>query len=283
MKHTEHILLGLIIGAMFLLGAKHLPLAAGSNTAHLPQAVPPFQALAATPVFRDPVVAGAEISSYFDHDDTAQVVTFYDNRTSKSNAGFLFTCPAIDEVTPGAGDSWVGCEVDAGDETACPNTEELWYDNHHGIDYEYDAGWYTGAQCDPDRFGNVNPPVYAPAQGLVEFIGENHPFNGNFILLYHDLNGDGNFYNDGLRSYYLHFADGGIFVDEGQIIQEGDLLGYGGMTGLAWTPHLHFEVQRQTESGWQPVDPYGWAGAGDDPWLVPNFPLWQANIPVTTQ
>jgi murein DD-endopeptidase MepM/ murein hydrolase activator NlpD len=55
------------------------------------------------------------------------------------------------------------------------------------------------------------------------------------------------------------------------------------MTGLAWTPHLHFEVQRQTESGWQPVDPFGWAGAANDPWIVPNFPLWKENVSSNTQ
>jgi murein DD-endopeptidase MepM/ murein hydrolase activator NlpD len=125
------------------------------------------------------------------------------------------------------------------------------------------------------RFEDLTPPIYAPAAGLVDYVGEDHPFNGNFIRLYHDLNEDGDYYNDGLRSYYLHFAHNGIVVDEGDTVAEGDLLGYGGMTGLTWTPHLHFQVERQTEKGWQPVDPFGWIDlSNQDPWLVSNHLLW---------
>jgi hypothetical protein len=273
----------LFVGLMLWAGTKIVPPANNFNGFLLAQPASQYQALPATPVFRYPVVDNAEISSYFDHDDTVEVVTFYDGRRNSSDSGFLFSCPAFDKIAPGEGNSWVGCATAAADEANCPDNQELWYDKHRGLDYEYAANWRTGSQCDLSRFDNVNLPVYAPAQGLVDTIGEAHPFNGNFILLYHDLNRDGNFYNDGLRSYYLHFADNGIIVDEGQIVQEGDLLGYGGMTGLAWTPHLHFEVQRQTESGWQPVDPFGWAGAANDPWIVPNFPLWKENVSSNTQ
>ncbi len=283
MKQLEQIFLAIFVGVMLWAGAKLIPLAAGSGNLPSPQTVSPLQALAATPVFSFPVVDKAEVSSYFDHDNTAQVVTFYDGRSSKVGTGFLFTCPALDRVAPGAGNTWVGCETAADNEVDCPNDRELWYDNHHGVDFEYAPNWRTGSQCDPSQFGNLNPPIYAPTQGLVDTVGENHPFNGNFIILYHDLNGDENFYNDGLRSYYLHFEDNGIVVDEGAVVEVGDLLGYGGMTGLAWTPHLHFEVQRRTESGWQPVDPYGWTGSTQDPWVVPNYALWNEDISSTSQ
>jgi murein DD-endopeptidase MepM/ murein hydrolase activator NlpD len=232
------------------------------------------QVLSPTPVFHYPVVTATEISSYFDHDPTLEAITFYNGRTNAETGGFLFTCPAFDDIAPGVGNSWVGCETAGTSEAACVDEKELWYDNHQGIDYEYEADWRTGNQCDLARFANPAIPIYAPAAGLVDFIGEEHPFNGNFIRLYHDLNEDGNYYNDGLRSYYLHFATNGIVVDEGDILQEGDLLGYGGNTGLAWTPHLHFEVQRRTEQGWHSVDPFGWIGSEPDPWLVPNHLLW---------
>ncbi|MCS6911361.1 MAG: M23 family metallopeptidase, partial [Anaerolineales bacterium] len=52
----------------------------------------------------------------------------------------------------------------------------------------------------------------------------------------------------------------------------------GGMTGLAWTPHLHFEVQRFIGGQWVPVDPYGWNGSlSSDPWPYRdyNYPLWR--------
>jgi hypothetical protein len=277
LTHFDQIFMLMLAGAMLWAGAKFTSLARSGNS------FSPTQTPAATPIFRYPVVDQAEVSSYFDHDDRAQAVTFYDGRSSTSGNGFLFTCPALDKTASGAGNSWVGCEAVAAEEANCPNDQELWYDNHRGLDYEYAPNWYTGDQCDPSRFDNLNPPIYAPAQGVVDTVGEADPFNGNFILLYHDLNGDGNFYNDGLRSYYLHFVINGIVVDEGAIVQQGDLLGYGNMSGLAWTPHLHFEVHLRTDNGWLPVDPYGWTGSTQDPWIVPNYPLWNENIISSTQ
>lgn len=219
------------------------------------------------PIFRFPVVADAEISGYFDHDPASQSIAFYDGRNSTGANGFTFSCPAV-------GGAWVGCADAATGEAACADTRELWYDNHHGIDFEYSPNWRTGDSCDLDKFGTISPLVYAPATGLVDFVGEGDPYNGNYIRLYHDLNGDGNYYNDGLRSYYLHFADNGILVDEGQILAAGDVLGYGGATGLAWTPHLHFEVQQRSDVGWVAVDPFGWQGEEVDPWYVPSKLLW---------
>jgi murein DD-endopeptidase MepM/ murein hydrolase activator NlpD len=277
MAKPKQIYLWIAIGGIVWLGMS-LPVLTEETAAPLPavQASAPSQALPATPIFRSPVVAGADLSGYFDHNDTRRKVTFYNGRTSAPENGFLFTCADFDEISPAAGSAWIGCEAATNDEATCPNDQELWYDNHNGLDYEYDPNWHTGSTCDRARFvDNPAPPVQAPATGYVDFVGEDHPFNGNFIRLYHDLNGDGNFYNDGLRSYYLHFADNGIVVDEGTVVQEGELLGYGGMTGLSWTPHLHFEVQRHTEEGWLPVDPFGWTGPGPDPWPVPNHPLWQ--------
>ena len=78
------------------------------------------------------------------------------------------------------------------------------------------------------------------------------------------------------QSYYLHFTDNGIWVDEGQILAAGDALGYGGATGLAWTPHLHFEVQQRSDTGWVAVDPFGWQRTDVDPWYVASQLLWDA-------
>ena len=222
-------------------------------------------------IFRFPVVADAEISGFFDHDPASQSIVFYDGLSSSGVSGFTFSCPAV-------GGAWVGCADNATGEAACADDRELWYDNHHGIDFEYSADWRTGDRCDLDKFGEISPLVYAPAAGIVDFVGEGDPYNGNYIRLYHDLDGDGNYYNDGLRSYYLHFADNGILVDEGQLLATGDSLGYGGATGLAWTPHLHFEVQQRTDVGWVAVDPFGWLGSDVDPWYVPSQSLWNSSL-----
>lgn len=225
----------------------------------------PEPSLERTPVFRHPVVEGAEEAGFFDHDPAGGSVVLYDGTTSQST--FYFSCSAV-------GGALVGCTEDAADEASCPDDAEMWYDNHKGVDYEYASDWRTGDACDRERFEGISVPVYAPAAGRVSYVGWGQ-YNGNFVIINHDLNGDGDYYNDGLRSFYLHFADDGIAVYQGQIVAEGDLLGTGGMTGLSWTPHLHFEVQCYTDGAWRSVDPFGWWGEGDDPWPYLNYPLWQ--------
>lgn len=259
-----------VAGVLFAFSS---PLAAQeSPSAAQPPVEQPARQTTAAAIFRFPVVPLAEISSYFDHDPGTQSVRFYDGRTAAS--GFIFSCPAV-------GDSWVGCEDGANSEAACADERELWYDEHHGTDFEYTTFWRTGASCDIAKFGALTVTVLAPAAGLVDLVGEDDPYNGNYIRIYHDLNGDGDYYNDNLRSYYLHFADNGILVDEGQIVAEGNPLGYGDTTGLAWTPHLHFEVQQRTDLGWVAVDPFGWQGSGADPWYVTSSNLWQTTVAQT--
>lgn len=260
-----HIYTCILLGLLFIANIGSHPLLAQAEP---PDAQEESNALAQRPIFNFPVVPDAEISSYFDHDPASSSIIFYNGVSSMGNSGYLFSCP-------GVGQAWVGCATDASGEVACPNDQELWYDNHHGIDFEYSPEWHTGDTCNLDKFGDISPLIYAPAAGIVDFVGLNDLYNGNFIRLYHDLNGDGNYYNDNLRSYYLHFADNGILVDEGDIVAAGDELGYGGSTGFSWTPHLHFEVQQRTDLGWIAVDPFGWFGEGDDPWHVPSESLWR--------
>ena len=140
------------------------------------------------------------------------------------------------------------------------------------IDFEFSTDWRTGSTCDIARFEGITEPIYAAAAGRVAFVGYSRN-NGNYVILTHDYNGDGDYTNDGLRTFYLHFETGGIVVSRGQIVAAGELLGAGGMTGMAWTPHLHFEVHRYVDGAWRPVDPYGWQGEGADPWPIASEPL----------
>ncbi len=225
-------------------------------------------------VFRYPVVPGSTISGYFDHNQAYGMVTIFNGRRNSSGAGFNFSC-----TNPSMYD-WVGCEDAVSGEASCSNSRELWYDGHHGIDFEYASNWHTGASCDPGRFSGITMPVYAPARGQVLMAGydPNRPANGWHIRLKHDLNGNGNFNDDNFRSIYLHFTAYALAVGPGQIVEEGQYLGLGGSTGYSSSPHLHFEVQRSADyfqySYW-PVDPYGWMGQGGDPWLSANINLWR--------
>ncbi len=244
----------------------------------------PIQQLTPTPMFRYPLFRDPnrmiEISGWFDHKHSHgvgvidQFVTFFDGRESTSGNGFWFNCP---ELMPAP--DWVGCLDTVAGEENCPNSKELWYDAHRGTDYEYEIDWHTGNSCDLDRFSNRQPvPVFAPARGRVYLVQKNHPANGNAVWLMHDLNGNGDFTDDTLVSIYLHLDSIESPIREGEMVGMGQLLGYGGMTGLAFTPHLHFQVNRSSSPGftgtkWE-VDPFGWSGDGSDPWPHENRWLW---------
>lgn len=270
--------LALILLAAALLISPGLPASGSQTSASQPAALQTNDAnslsAAATPVFRFPVVPGATISGYFDHQSASGIVMFYDGRHNSPGAGFYFSCsnPAMYD--------WVGCEDAVAGEPACQNSRELWYDNHHGIDFEYSPAWHTGATCDPGRFAGITMPVYAPARGKVIMAGydPNRPANGWHIRIAHDLNGNGNFDDDNFRSVYLHFTANALAVSPGQIVEEGQYLGLGGSTGYSSSPHLHFEVQRSSDrfqTTYWPVDPFGWQGPGSDPYAYANVNLWQ--------
>lgn len=137
-----------------------------------------------TPFFRFPVVPNTEISGFFDHHGTYPgdypdgYVTFYNGRESTPGNGFWFTCPNV-------GNGWVGCEVPASSEADCPDSKELWYDAHHGTDFEYAANWRTGSVCNRNQFTGITRPVYAPAPGKVQLVQINHPYNPSFAQFLH--------------------------------------------------------------------------------------------------
>lgn len=241
-------------------------------------ALDPAPALAPTPFFDYPVVPGSTISGHFDHSTSSGVVTFYDGRKNNPGAGFYFQC-----ANPNMYD-WVGCQDNVSGEQNCANDREVWYDGHKGTDYEYAANWHTGAYCNPGKFEGITKAVYAPAPGRVVYAGYNasQPGNGYHIRIEHDLNGNGNYADDGFRSIYLHFATNQLAVQYGDLVQKGQFLGLGGSTGYSSSPHLHFEIQRSNDnftSRWS-VDPYGWSGSGTDPWPYQNEVLFDLPAPV---
>ncbi len=232
-----------------------------------------------TPIFRHPVVPGAVISGYFDHQSAGGIVHHYNGRQNSPGAGFYFKCPSVYM------NDWVGCEDVVAGEPGCANNREIWYDNHRGIDYEFAPNWHTGDTCNPGKFSGITMPIYAPARARVLMAGTdpNRWANGWHIRLQHDVNNNGNFDDDMLRSIYLHFTAGALAVSPGQIINEGAYLGLGGSTGYSSSPHLHFEVQRSSDyfqSTYWSVDPYGWQGPGRDPWPYNNVLLFRLNPPV---
>lgn len=112
------------------------------------------------------------------------------------------------------------------------------YDGHDGWDY---------ALAPPDV-------ATAAANGLVVFAGTaDDGCATRAVVLDH---------GNGYRTLYWHLAR--VAVEIGEQVPSGQTLGVIGESGCATGPHLHFGVQ----FGGRNVDPYGWCGAGIDPWAA---------------
>ncbi|MCP4595725.1 M23 family metallopeptidase [Neptuniibacter sp.] len=88
---------------------------------------------------------------------------------------------------------------------------------HYGIDFKADRG----------------TPVYATADGVVEFGGYNKSSGfGKLIILQH---------NFGFKTYFAHLD--AVKVKVGEFVSKGQLIGLSGNTGLSTGPHLHYEIR----------------------------------------
>jgi murein DD-endopeptidase MepM/ murein hydrolase activator NlpD len=130
-------------------------------------------------------------------------------------------------------------------------------DGHQGYDWQMDTG----------------TPILAVAPGTVVAAGNSPQFfcpilnqtvSNPRIIIEHSLPGGVR-----VRSASLHLSR--IDVTLNQTVTEGQQIGLSGGEGCSLSPHLHFDVFRvtQTKTG-QPttIDPYGWDGAGADPWAA---------------
>ena len=104
--------------------------------------------------------------------------------------------------------------------------------------------------------------VRAAADGIVVFAGERVPDHGygHHVVLAHRMPEGGIVY-----SVYAHLAEGSIAVRPGATVEIGDYLGTVGRTGVATSPHLHFEVRmaRNPQERWEKapvVDPIVFVG-----------------------
>ena len=114
-----------------------------------------------------------------------------------------------------------------------PFTRELEF--HSGLDLAAPAG----------------TPVHATADGVVVFAGQLPAGRspvwwrfGNLVLLRH---------GDLFVTAYGHCQD--VSVRAGQTVRRGDVVATVGKSGWSPSPHLHYEVRRNTGSEYRPVDP----------------------------
>lgn len=89
---------------------------------------------------------------------------------------------------------------------------------HNGVDYAAGTG----------------TPVWAAADGVVQFIGPRGP-NGNLVTLHHD---------NGYSSHYAHLSRFAAGLERGDRVRQRQVIGYVGSTGRSTGPHLHFGLKR---------------------------------------
>jgi len=84
-----------------------------------------------------------------------------------------------------------------------------------------------------DMKAKKNTPVYATADGMVEWAGMHKKSGyGRLIILEH---------NYGFKSYFGHLNK--IVVKSNKFVKKGDLIAYTGNTGMSSGPHLHYEIR----------------------------------------
>lgn len=141
---------------------------------------------------------------------------------------------------------------------------ESWYDGHGGTDF---------------RWETLNETILAAAPGIViDTITNCRVGNptcgggfGNRVWLDH---------GNGYATVYAHLKTAHVTPGTEITDPAGQPLGIMGNTGRSLGTHLHFGVyyDGNRDGRWtrdEVVDPYGWAGDGDDPWQSFSHYLWK--------
>ncbi|WP_108651274.1 peptidoglycan DD-metalloendopeptidase family protein [Dongshaea marina] len=83
-----------------------------------------------------------------------------------------------------------------------------------------------------DLVASMGTPIYAPADGVVEYMRRGKKGYGNFMILNHSF---------GFTTLYGHLSK--FNVSYGKFVHKGDLIAWSGNSGDSTGPHLHYEVR----------------------------------------
>lgn len=128
--------------------------------------------------------------------------------------------------------------------------------------YELDGREYAGSHLAVDLKIPNGTPIYAIANGEVTKASMQGSGFGNHIVIKHPNvpTFDNENKTETLHSSYSHMKS--FNIKEGDIVKKGDLIGYSGNSGLSTTPHLHFQIDRDT-APWHPYWPFTSKEASD--------------------
>jgi murein DD-endopeptidase MepM/ murein hydrolase activator NlpD len=208
-----------------------------------------------TPFLYPPYPGTASQESIFDHSTPNytydNIVLAYTGDQARKN------CPSPAPSGTPPPQSGV-CNAGAGGYWSYSLGDWVYYDGHDGVDY-----------------GISYRPVYAAADAdQIVYAGwwdpQNHRVNlGIYVRLHH---------SNGYNTYYGHMSSVAVqscSTPGCTFVPHGEMLGISGTTGNSSGPHLHLLVRNPSNRS---VDPYGWRGAGADPWTHnQRESLWVAN------
>lgn len=121
---------------------------------------------------------------------------------------------AVHEATPTGTPTYIGLVTSTYGQRISPFG--FVSDFHTGVDFAHARG----------------TPIYATADGVVEFAGGNDSGYGLYVKLRHKY---------GFESFYAHCSE--IKTEEGRQVKRGDLIALVGDTGTATGSHLHYEIR----------------------------------------
>ena len=108
---------------------------------------------------------------------------------------------------------------------------------------------YMHYGCDIAGSGILNKPIVAMASGTAQVPPFMQSGYGNYVIVTHDPDADGNIYT----SLYGHMSS--VAIASGTYVKQGQVLGYVGSTGWSSGPHLHFQVYRNGTTKAKLIDP----------------------------
>jgi murein DD-endopeptidase MepM/ murein hydrolase activator NlpD len=84
-----------------------------------------------------------------------------------------------------------------------------------------------------DLRARLNTPVYAPADGIIEYAGVHKKSGfGRLVIIDHAF---------GFKTFYGHLNK--VVVKSRNFVKKGDIIAYTGNSGMSNGPHLHYEIR----------------------------------------
>lgn len=128
--------------------------------------------------------------------------------------------------------------------------------------YQLDHQEYSGSHPAVDIKMPVGTPIKSIANGRVTKTSMQESGFGHHIVIEHRNVPDPNDPNNKttLFSAFNHMDQ--IYVSEGQAVSKGEVIGTSGDTGTSTTPHLHFQIDRDS-APWHPYWAFSWQESQD--------------------